>query len=124
MAIGRNRGQFGFFKLPTNCPHRPHHIRVCPYEIIVDKCKEIPYIIFTGRDIAPDNQLNESHTMTKSETRELLKIIGYLDETNLRGLAARSLATLIRSTRGRNTRAELLDFARVNRLNERIEFKI
>jgi hypothetical protein len=57
--------------------------------------------------------------MTKSETRELLKIIGYLDETNLRGMAARSLATLIRSTR-----AELLDFARVNRLNERIEFKI
>ena len=62
--------------------------------------------------------------MTKSETRELQNIIALLDETNLRGLAARSLATLIRSTRGRNTRAELLDFARVNRLNERIEFKI
>ena len=37
--------------------------------------------------------------MTKSENRELLKIIGYLDETNLRGMAARSLAALIRSAR-------------------------
>ena len=62
--------------------------------------------------------------MTKSESRELLTIISYLDERHLQGMAARSLATLIRSTRGRNTRAELLDFARVNRLNERIEFKI
>lgn len=62
--------------------------------------------------------------MTKSETRELLKIIGYLDETNLRGLAARSLATLIRSARGRSTRDELIDFARANRLHERIEFEI
>jgi hypothetical protein len=60
--------------------------------------------------------------MTKSENRELLKIISYLDERHLQGLAARSLATLIRSTRGRNTRAELLDFARANRLHERIEF--
>ena len=62
--------------------------------------------------------------MTKSETRELQNIIALLDETNLRGLAARSLATLIRSTRGRNTRAELLNFALANRLHERIEFKI
>jgi hypothetical protein len=74
--------------------------------------------------ILPTQSTKRKYIMTKSETRELLKIIGYLDETNLRGLAARSLATLIRSTRGRNTRAELLDFARVNRLNERIEFKI
>jgi hypothetical protein len=86
-------------------------------------CKEIPYINITDAK-SRQHPLNESKTMTKSETRELLKIIGYLDETNLRGMAARSLATLIRSTRGRNTRAELLDFARVNRLNERIEFKI
>jgi hypothetical protein len=62
--------------------------------------------------------------MTKSETRELLKIIGYLDESNLRGMAARSLAALIRSARARSTRAELIDFARANRLHERIEFKI
>jgi hypothetical protein len=83
----------------------------------------MPYILFV-RAILPTQSTKRKYIMTKSETRELLKIIGYLDETNLRGLAARSLATLIRSTRGRNTRAELLDFARVNRLNERIEFKI
>ena len=75
-------------------------------------------------DFEPATVQYRKSTMTKSETRELVKIIGYLDESNLRGMAARSLATLIRSTRGRNTRAELLDFARVNRLNERIEFKI
>jgi len=82
------------------------------------------YTIFTGLILSQHKLQYRKPTMTKSETRELVKIIGYLDESNLRGMAARSLATLIRSTRGRNTRAELLDFARVNRLHERIEFKV
>jgi hypothetical protein len=38
---------------PQSNPHRPHLLRVCPYEIIVDNCKGIPYINITGRDIAP-----------------------------------------------------------------------
>jgi hypothetical protein len=37
---------------PQSNPHRPHLLRVCPYEIILDNCKAIPYINITGRDIA------------------------------------------------------------------------
>ena len=92
-------------------------------KIVVDSVKQ-SLTIATLAQNAGKHSTNLRTKMTKSETRELVKIIGYLDETNLRGMAARSLATLIRSTRGRNTRAELIDFARVNRLHERIEFKV
>lgn len=60
--------------------------------------------------------------MTKSENRELLNVIKYMDDN--KGMAARALATLIRSTRSRKTKAELLGFALAYKLNQRIEFVV
>jgi len=48
---------------PQSNPHHPHLLRVCPYEIFVDNCKEKPYIVGVAR-YCPHNQLNESKTMT------------------------------------------------------------
>jgi hypothetical protein len=58
--------------------------------------------------------------MTKSENRELLNVLKYMDHDM--GLAARTLATLVRSTRSKKTKAELLGFALAYKLNRRIEF--
>ena len=60
--------------------------------------------------------------MTKSENRELLNVIKYMDVDM--GMAARTLATLVRSTRSRKTKAELLAFALAYKLNQRIEFVV
>ena len=60
--------------------------------------------------------------MTKSENRELLNVIRYMDTD--KGLAARSLATLVRSTRSSKTKAELLAIALAYKLNQRIEFNV
>ena len=60
--------------------------------------------------------------MTKSENRELLNVLKYMDHDM--GLAARTLATLVRSTRSKKTKADLLGFALAYKLNQRIEFVI
>ena len=60
--------------------------------------------------------------MTKSENRELLNVLKYMDHDI--GLAARTLATLVRSTRSKKTKADLLGFALAYKLNQRIEFVI
>ena len=60
--------------------------------------------------------------MTKSENRELLNVLKYMDTD--KGMAARCLATIIRSSRSRKTKAELLGLALAYKLNQRIEFVI
>ena len=60
--------------------------------------------------------------MTKSENRELLNVLKYMDHDM--GLAARTLATLVRSTRSKKTKAELLGFALAYKLNRRIAFVV
>ena len=36
---------------PQLNPHRPHLLRVYPYEIIVDNCKGMPYIMCVGNKL-------------------------------------------------------------------------